>query len=154
MCISIVFCDTELWSSWRIAAFSRLKTFFHSFLTLLQSITSRFAFEVSLLPNLLQFPTTTFYFWPQDAICTSLSEYNAHIEELKQEMQGATDSAKHIRADIQEIRNKWMNNCATYLAHLMQVYCLYIHVKLVVTCVTPVFSLLSTVWSSIKCCLT
>ena len=42
----------------------------------------------------------------QDAICTSLSEYNAHIEELKQEMQGATDSAKNIRADIQEIRNK------------------------------------------------
>ena len=45
-------------------------------------------------------------FISQDAICTSLSEYNAHIEELKQEMQGATDSAKNIRADIQEIRNK------------------------------------------------
>lgn len=43
----------------------------------------------------------------QDAICTSLSEYNAHIEELKQEMKGATDSAKNIRADIQEIRNKY-----------------------------------------------
>ena len=42
----------------------------------------------------------------QDAICTSLSEYNAHIEELKQEMKGATDSAKNIRSDIQEIRNK------------------------------------------------
>ena len=42
----------------------------------------------------------------QDAICTSLSEYNAHIDDLKTEMQGATDSAKNIRADIQDIRNK------------------------------------------------
>ena len=47
------------------------------------------------------------YYSLQDAICTSLSEYNAHIEELKQEMQGATDSARNIRADIQEIRNKY-----------------------------------------------
>lgn len=44
----------------------------------------------------------------QDAICTSLSEYNAHIEELKKEMKGATDSARNIRADIQEIRNKYL----------------------------------------------
>ena len=43
----------------------------------------------------------------QDAICTSLTEYNAHIEELKEEMKGATDSAKNIRSDIQDIRNKY-----------------------------------------------
>ncbi len=42
----------------------------------------------------------------QDAICTSLSEYNAHIDDLKAEMQGATDSARNIRSDIQDIRNK------------------------------------------------
>lgn len=42
----------------------------------------------------------------QDAICTSLKEYNAHIDDLKTEMQGATDSAKNIRSDIQDIRNK------------------------------------------------
>ena len=42
----------------------------------------------------------------KDAICTSLTEYNAHIEELKEEMKGATESAKNIRSDIQDIRNK------------------------------------------------
>ena len=47
----------------------------------------------------------------QDAICTSLSEYNAHIDELKKEMKGATDSARNIRADIQEIRNKYLSTC-------------------------------------------
>ena len=42
----------------------------------------------------------------KDAICMSLTEYNAHIDDLKAEMQGATDSAKNIRSDIQDIRNK------------------------------------------------
>ena len=42
----------------------------------------------------------------QDAICDSLQSYNSHIEQLKKEMQRATQSAKNIRADIQEIRNK------------------------------------------------
>ena len=42
----------------------------------------------------------------QDAICSSLTDYNAHIDDLKSEMQGATDSAKNIRSDIQDIRNK------------------------------------------------
>ncbi len=45
----------------------------------------------------------------QDAICTSLTEYNAHIDDLKAEMQGATDSARNIRSDIQDIRNKSVN---------------------------------------------
>lgn len=42
----------------------------------------------------------------QDAICSSLTDYNSHIDDLKTEMKGATDSAKNIRADIQEIRHK------------------------------------------------
>ncbi len=42
----------------------------------------------------------------QDAICSSLTDYNSHIDDLKVEMKGATDSAKNIRADIQEIRHK------------------------------------------------
>ncbi len=42
----------------------------------------------------------------QDAICSSLTDYNSHIDDLKIEMKGATDSAKNIRADIQEIRHK------------------------------------------------
>lgn len=43
----------------------------------------------------------------QEAICSSLKEYNQHIEELKQEMEEATESAKKIREDIQEMRNKY-----------------------------------------------
>nr|XP_006811890.1 PREDICTED: vacuolar protein sorting-associated protein 18 homolog [Saccoglossus kowalevskii] len=43
----------------------------------------------------------------KDAICTSLEEYNEHIEALKEEMNEATDSAKAIRSDIQEMRNKF-----------------------------------------------
>lgn len=46
-------------------------------------------------------------FW-QDAICSSLTDYNAHIDDLKIEMKGATDSAKNIRSDIQEIRHKYI----------------------------------------------
>uniref|UniRef100_A0AAY4AWJ0 Vacuolar protein sorting-associated protein 18 homolog n=1 Tax=Denticeps clupeoides TaxID=299321 RepID=A0AAY4AWJ0_9TELE len=43
----------------------------------------------------------------KEAICLSLQEYNRHIEELKQEMEEATESAKRIREDIQEMRNKY-----------------------------------------------
>ncbi|XP_062517021.1 vacuolar protein sorting-associated protein 18 homolog [Corticium candelabrum] len=43
----------------------------------------------------------------KDAICTSLQEYNEHIESLKREMQEATDSGEMIRQDIQEMRNKY-----------------------------------------------
>lgn len=47
------------------------------------------------------------YLGLQEAICSSLEEYNQHIEELKQEMEEATESAKRIREDIQEMRNKY-----------------------------------------------
>ncbi|KAL4656442.1 vacuolar protein sorting-associated protein 18-like [Arapaima gigas] len=43
----------------------------------------------------------------KEAICSSLEEYNKHIEELKQEMEEATESAKRIREDIQHMRNKY-----------------------------------------------
>lgn len=43
----------------------------------------------------------------QEAICGSLEEYNKHIDDLKQEMEEATESAKRIREDIQEMRNKY-----------------------------------------------
>ena len=42
----------------------------------------------------------------QDAICTSLEEYNQHIDSLKTEMEEATESAKEIRGEIQTFRNK------------------------------------------------
>ncbi|XP_039394501.1 vacuolar protein sorting-associated protein 18 homolog [Mauremys reevesii] len=43
----------------------------------------------------------------KEAICNSLEDYNRHIEELKREMEEATQSAKRIREDIQEMRNKY-----------------------------------------------
>lgn len=43
----------------------------------------------------------------KEAICSSLDAYNKHIEELKSEMDEATLSAKRIREDIQEMRNKY-----------------------------------------------
>ncbi|XP_071954720.1 vacuolar protein sorting-associated protein 18 homolog [Antedon mediterranea] len=43
----------------------------------------------------------------KEAICNSLAEYNQHIETLKQEMEDATESARSIRSDIQEMRNKY-----------------------------------------------
>ncbi|XP_041950954.1 vacuolar protein sorting-associated protein 18 homolog [Alosa pseudoharengus] len=54
----------------------------------------------------------------KEAICSSLEEYNQHIEELKQEMEEATESAKRIREDILEMRNKYgvvesQEKCAT-----------------------------------------
>ncbi|KAK2864365.1 hypothetical protein Q7C36_003519 [Tachysurus vachellii] len=54
----------------------------------------------------------------KEAICLSLDEYHHHIEELKQEMEEATESARRIRQDIQEMRNKYgvvesQEKCAT-----------------------------------------
>ncbi|CAD5115789.1 DgyrCDS4731 [Dimorphilus gyrociliatus] len=43
----------------------------------------------------------------KDAICSSLEQYNEHINNLKQEMQQATDSSKEIRAQMQALRNKY-----------------------------------------------
>ena len=43
----------------------------------------------------------------QDAIISSLQEYNQHIDSLKDEMEEATQSAEEIRREIQSFRNKW-----------------------------------------------
>jgi len=43
----------------------------------------------------------------KDAICTSLQEYNKHIETLKTEMDEATGSAREIRAEINSFRNRF-----------------------------------------------
>ena len=43
----------------------------------------------------------------KDAICTSLQEYNRHIEALKTEMDEATESAREIRAEIHSFRNRY-----------------------------------------------
>jgi len=57
-----------------------------------------------ILPFFQDFVTIDHF---KDAICSSLHEYNQHIEELKSEMQEATESAKTIRAGIHEMRNKY-----------------------------------------------
>ena len=43
----------------------------------------------------------------KDAICSSLEEYNKHIDTLKVEMEEATESAQEIRSDIHAFRNKY-----------------------------------------------
>ncbi|XP_042895877.1 vacuolar protein sorting-associated protein 18 homolog [Parasteatoda tepidariorum] len=43
----------------------------------------------------------------KDAICSSLHDYNQHIEGLKEEMEVATQSTQEIRTEIQTFRNKF-----------------------------------------------
>uniref|UniRef100_T1JMS9 Pep3/Vps18 beta-propeller domain-containing protein n=1 Tax=Strigamia maritima TaxID=126957 RepID=T1JMS9_STRMM len=42
----------------------------------------------------------------KEAICSSLKEYNQHIDILQDEMKDATESAQEIRAEIQAFRNR------------------------------------------------
>ena len=81
----------------------------------------------------------------QDAICTSLSEYNAHIEELKKEMTGATDSARNIRADIQEIRNKYLTRS------VLESLFLSVDTSKSITNFLPVFQSSLGIYQSIHC---
>ncbi|XP_064080342.1 vacuolar protein sorting-associated protein 18 homolog [Macrobrachium nipponense] len=43
----------------------------------------------------------------KDAICSSLQEYNQHIEDLKHEMDDAAKTAENIRKDIQKFKQKF-----------------------------------------------
>jgi len=43
----------------------------------------------------------------KEEICSSLEDYNRHIEELKVEMEEATKSADLIRQDIKDMRNNY-----------------------------------------------
>jgi len=43
----------------------------------------------------------------KDAICTSLAEYNRHIDALRTEMDDATASAREIRAEINGFRDRY-----------------------------------------------
>lgn len=43
----------------------------------------------------------------KDAICSSLQEYNQHIENLKKDMDDASKSAENIRKDIQKFKQKY-----------------------------------------------
>ncbi|GFG37001.1 hypothetical protein Cfor_07076 [Coptotermes formosanus] len=60
-----------------------------------------------ILPFFSDFVTIDHF---KDAICTSLQEYNQHIQDLKEEMEEATKSAEVIRDEIQSFRNR----CALY----------------------------------------
>jgi len=44
---------------------------------------------------------------PQEEITAALTEYNQHIEDLKREMDAATQSAEAIRRDIRDLRSKY-----------------------------------------------
>ncbi|KAG8227379.1 hypothetical protein J437_LFUL000387 [Ladona fulva] len=56
-----------------------------------------------ILPFFSNFVTIDHF---KDAICTSLQEYNVHIQTLKGEMEEATESAEVIRQNIQAFRNR------------------------------------------------
>jgi len=43
----------------------------------------------------------------QEEITAALTEYNQHIEDLKREMDAATQSAEAIRRDIRDLRSKY-----------------------------------------------
>lgn len=43
----------------------------------------------------------------KDAICSSLDDYNKHIEALKADMDDATESAREIRSEINGFRNRY-----------------------------------------------
>lgn len=42
----------------------------------------------------------------KDEICSALGEYNINIEELKLEMDSATQSAEHIRLDVRKLKKR------------------------------------------------
>ncbi|KAK0168771.1 hypothetical protein PV327_002541 [Microctonus hyperodae] len=56
-----------------------------------------------ILPFFSDFVTIDHF---KDAICSSLQEYNQHIQDLKEEMQEATKAAEIIRKDIQAFRRR------------------------------------------------
>uniref|UniRef100_A0A1B6D9S6 Vacuolar protein sorting-associated protein 18 homolog n=1 Tax=Clastoptera arizonana TaxID=38151 RepID=A0A1B6D9S6_9HEMI len=58
-----------------------------------------------ILPFFSDFVTIDHF---KDAICTSLQEYNQHIQDLKEETDEATQSAEVIRNDIVAFRNRFM----------------------------------------------
>lgn len=56
-----------------------------------------------ILPYFPDFVTIDHF---KDAICSSLEEYNKHIESLKEEMKEATENVEDIREEIKELRQK------------------------------------------------
>ena len=61
----------------------------------------------------------------QDAIISSLQEYNQHIDSLKDEMEEATQSAEEIRREIQSFRNKWGFFIFKKKNHLLLCFCAF-----------------------------
>ena len=44
----------------------------------------------------------------RDEICTALEGYSAHIEQLKEDMTESTESAEAIKADIADLKNRFV----------------------------------------------
>ncbi|EFA08901.1 Vacuolar protein sorting-associated protein 18 homolog-like Protein [Tribolium castaneum] len=57
-----------------------------------------------ILPFFSDFVTIDHF---KEAICSSLKEYNQHIQDLKDEMEEATKSAQLVREEIQSFRNRY-----------------------------------------------
>jgi len=57
-----------------------------------------------ILPFFSDFVTIDHF---KDGICNSLKEYNQHIQDLKDEMEEATQSAELVRKEIQSFRNRY-----------------------------------------------
>lgn len=57
-----------------------------------------------ILPYFPEFLTIDHF---KEAICASLESYNRNIEELRNDMKMATDSAKDIREEIHRLRNRY-----------------------------------------------
>ncbi|RZF34593.1 hypothetical protein LSTR_LSTR016187 [Laodelphax striatellus] len=56
-----------------------------------------------ILPFFSDFVTIDHF---KDAICSSLQEYNQHIQDLKDEIEDTTKSAEVLRKEIQDFRKK------------------------------------------------
>lgn len=60
----------------------------------------------------------------QEAICSSLEDYNKQIEQLKQEMNDATHGADNIRNDISALAQRYAvierdEECGVLVVHML-----------------------------------
>lgn len=68
------------------------------------------------------------FWWSiQEAICSSLEDYNKQIEQLKQEMNDATHGADNIRNDISALAQRYAiidrdEDCGVQTILLFQIY--------------------------------
>ncbi len=72
-------------------------------MSLLQFSSSSFLSLQDLLPFFPDFVTIDDF---QEPICKALKEYNSELEELKEQLSEAVESAEHIRLDLREFKQR------------------------------------------------